>query len=404
MGNKNWTQEECDYLEAKWGMISIPSIATALGRTINGIKIKAFKLGLGRHLHCGTEITVNELANALGKGSSYSWILDRWCRYGLPVNLKKSINKKYKVIEIDDFWKWAEVHKDMLDFSEFEVNMLGKEPKWVEEKRKNDIAAARYKKTPWTKEEDNSLISMINSYKYSYREISERLKRTEGAIQRRVIDLGIKARPLKAENHTKWTEEEHKILTEMIKNRTSYELMPNRINKSSKAIRGKVFNMYLTENLDKVAAMIGNGTWGDGRPERPITHRLLNVAEKDQVKIDMTKFVGMLKGIICSHYDSNDYWQREMCMKWDNVCTAGETDCDSCTSFVRIKPQYCRRCGATILNRKQVTFCDKCLVARKKQYQRKYMALHGGNINTTEAMAIKGGNNGQARRILSGGC
>lgn len=247
MGNKNWTPEECSYLEDKWGVVSIPTIAATLGRTVNAVKSKAQKMGLGRHLYCGVEITINELANAIGKGKSYSWIIDRWTRNGLPIKYKKSINKRYKVIDIEDFWKWAEAHKGIIDFSKFEVNMLGKEPEWVDEKRKADIAAARYKKTPWTKEDDNNLISMLNSYKYSYREISERLRRTEGAIKRRVLDLRLKQRPLKADNHRPWTDEEVRLLVNLKDKGYSPEVISERIggSRSALAVRGKLERMEM---------------------------------------------------------------------------------------------------------------------------------------------------------------
>lgn len=71
------------------------------------------------------------------------------------------------------------------------------------------------------------------------------------------------------------------------------------------------------------------------------------------------------------------YWQRFMCQNWDDVggCAAGCTDCDSCTEFRRIKPQYCRMCGGEFLERKEQIFCPKCRAMRKKQAQRKYAVL-----------------------------
>lgn len=235
-----------DYLEDKWGVISIPTIAENLGRTVVAVKEKANKIGLGRHLHSGTEITVNELAKALGKGTSYGWISDRWGRYGLPIKFKKCISKKYKVIDIEDFWKWAEKNKDIVDFSKFEKGMLGVEPDWVDEKRKADILAAKYKKTPWTKEEDELLKSLLNSYRHSYKEISEILKRTNGAIIRRMNDLGLKQRPLKADNHTRWTEEEINLLLDLNSKGYSKTAMANKFPlRSMKAIEGKLERMML---------------------------------------------------------------------------------------------------------------------------------------------------------------
>ena len=73
------------------------------------------------------------------------------------------------------------------------------------------------------------------------------------------------------------------------------------------------------------------------------------------------------------------YWQRFMCMNWDDVggCSAGCTDCDSCTEFRRIRPQYCARCGGTFYERKENRFCAPCRTARKKQAQRHWCRVNG---------------------------
>ena len=49
---------------------------------------------------------------------------------------------------------------------------------------------------------------MLKSFKYGYREISLKLKRTEGAIKRRIGDLKVKERPLKADNLAQWSKKE----------------------------------------------------------------------------------------------------------------------------------------------------------------------------------------------------
>lgn len=73
------------------------------------------------------------------------------------------------------------------------------------------------------------------------------------------------------------------------------------------------------------------------------------------------------------------YWQRFMCMNWDDIggCSAGCTDCDSCTAFRRIQPQYCARCGGTFYERKENRFCAACRTARKKQAQRHWCRVNG---------------------------
>ncbi len=380
MGSKaNWTTKEIEYLEDKYGILSIKTIAAHLNRTPGAVINKKVRMGLGNFLDNGEYITFNQLTKALGitGGSGYmqiSWVKNK----DFPIKYKQVLECKFKIVYLSDFWKWAEKNRSMVNWNKVEKNILGAEPEWVDKQRKADfIKSIKVKTTPWSRDEDETLRSLLKTFKYSYEDLSKVLHRTNGAIQRRILDLEIKERPLKADNHVKWTDEEYFKLGEMIKHRYSYELMAEQLGKSAKAIRGRVYYMYLTENIDRAADLIGNGSWGDGRPERPITSRLLNIEEKSQVKKDLTHFVGILKGLICSHYDSNDYWQRELCKNWDNVCTAGERNCDECTSFIRIQPQYCRRCGATIINRKKVDICDRCKVQRKKQYQHKYMVLQG---------------------------
>lgn len=373
---RSWSAEEIAYLEEKWGVTSIPAIAKKLNRSINSIKCKAQKLGLGRFYHQGEYVTLHQLIIAIGQKQNYSYLNERLERDGFPIKYKTMINDKVKVVYIEDFWKWTKDNQTKIDFSKFEENSLGPEESWVKDKRKLDKAKNReYKTTPWTIQEDRRLEQELNKYKYSYIELSKMFNRTEGAIQRRICDLGLKARPIKANNHIKWTNEEFKQLGEMIKARYNYERMSEVLGKSAKAIRGRVYDMYITENLDKVVSLIGDGSWGDGRPELNVTHKKLNTAERKLVKTDMSKFLGILNSRMQQLYDENDYWQSKICQNWSKKCLVNIESCDECTNFIRIQPQYCNRCGVTVMSREKINICDRCKIARKKSYQKKYMAL-----------------------------
>lgn len=121
----------------------------------------------------------------------------------------------------------------------------------------------------WTDYEDARLKFLLNQQKYGYAELSQMLHRSAGAIQRRCVDLKIKDRPVKAENHGEqaaWTNEMFCILSEGIKAGDNYMAISKRIGKSEKAIRGKVYAVYLTENMDKVRKMLNGGEWGSGKP------------------------------------------------------------------------------------------------------------------------------------------
>lgn len=237
--NRNWTKEETEYLKENWGKISIPVLAKKLNRTESAIKQKVNRLGMYSFLESGEYVTLNTLLQVIGVDNGgykkISWIRNR----NFPVHTKRVSKKVVRIVKLEEFWKWAEANKAFLDFSNFETHALGNEPDWVKDKRRED--------------KDNK------QFRYTGMELSKLLMRTEGAIQKRIAALGLKERPVKADNHIKWTEEEELKLSELLKKGVGYESMSEQLGKSSKSIRGKVYRMYLTENLDKARSLIGKG-------------------------------------------------------------------------------------------------------------------------------------------------
>lgn len=217
MGTKNWSEEEIEILEDKWGTVSIPQIAKVLGRTIHSIKCKAYKIGLGTFIDSGEYITFNKFVKAIGHGGSYSFLEKRLLKIDFPIKYKKSINKRYKVIYLNDFWKWAEKHKQDISFAKFEKGMLGEEPSWVEEKRKADLTnpSKINHNRKWTKEDDCLLIEKTKSCRYTYKDLAREFNRTENAIKRRLYDLAVSCRPVPLDTHIKWTDEETKKMFEL---------------------------------------------------------------------------------------------------------------------------------------------------------------------------------------------
>lgn len=136
---------------------------------------------------------------------------------------------------------------------------------------------------------------LLSKQIYTYHELSKKMRRTTGAIQRRVCDLKIMDRPVKADNHVCWTNDEFAKLGDLIKLGYGYELIAEKIGKSSKACRGRVYAMYLTENLDKVRKIMGAGNFGDNRPERKVKQMsVMNPKEKREIKDSLTCLVEIL--------------------------------------------------------------------------------------------------------------
>lgn len=378
--NRNWTKQEEEYLAEKWGTLSVETIAKNLGRTENAVVVRKCRLGLGAFLENGDYVTWNQLQHAIGSGNCCSYKMTSWVKKrGFPIHTKRVNNNSFKVVYLDEWWIWAEKNRDILDFSEFEENLLGMEPDWVKEKRKHDIEKSRkYTKIPWTKVEDDKLRFLVAKQKYSYDELSKMLRRTNGAIQRRLCDLGINERPVKADNHTKWTEHDFKLLGELIKSGYGYDLIAEEIGKSSKACRGRVYQMYLTENLDKVRELIGRGNFGDNRPERTLKQwNVMNTEERIESREELTRLTAVIQWRFKQKINESEwgeFFQKDMCVNFCSDCF--NTDgCDSCTNFKKIEPQNCKMCGKTFFEKKDNLYCPTCRNMRKKQWLRKRFVL-----------------------------
>lgn len=375
-GGRPWTTEEETYLMDKWGHYSIPAIAKKLNRTVNAIKVRASLLHLGPALMGGDYVTFNQLMLAITGGihsctyQRESWIKKR----GLPIHTRKVIENSFKVVYLDEFWEWAEKNRSFIDFSKMEPLALGAEPDWVAQQRKIDVVSyANQRKDPWTAQEDQRLKHLVKQHKYTYAEISRELRRSTGAIQRRCLDLGLKERPVRESPNNPWSDAELQLMAEMIRQGCSYTMIGDACGgRSEKAVRGVVFNKYRTENADKVRAMLGDGSWGTGAPEPTVK----SYKYKAVVKNSISQLCRLLL-IRRNSMDFGEYWQKDMCQHWNDVrgCTKNCTDCDSCTSFQRIRPQYCRLCAVEFVDRAEQTYCPKCRAMRKKQAQRKYAVL-----------------------------
>ena len=379
--NTKWTKEEEQYLQDNWGTLSVKTLAKNLGRSENAINVRKHRLGLGSFLENGDYITFNQLKCAIGIGGGTGYMNISWIRNrNFPIHTKRVNQNSFKIVYLDEWWKWAEKNKDLLDFSKFKENVLGEEPEWVKIKRKHDVEKnQKYICTPWTKAEDSRLIHLVQKQKYTYAELSTMLRRTNGAIQRRLCDLGVPDRPIKADNHTLWTDAELDQLGYLIKLGYGYDLIADEIGKSSKSVRGKVYGMYLTENLDKVRITMGDGNFGDNRPERKIKQKnVMNTEERIAMRESITAFASILQYRFkqqIADTEWGEFFQKDMCKNFCSDClkTAG---CDECMDFQKIEPQNCKMCGVTFFERRDNLYCSRCRDMRRKQWLRKRFVLN----------------------------
>ena len=258
MYGERWTEEQKEYLQQNYGGKSLVQIAKHIGKSVEAVRLKRQRMKMPAFLEAGEYVTYNELIKAVTgnrTGNTYtgiSWIRRR----GLPIHYQRVENNRFKVVYIDEFWKWAEKHKAFIDFSKMEENILGAEPRWVKEKRRIDIQARKYKKTPWTAEENSRLLLLLRQYKYGYAEMSIMMHRTAGAIQRHICDMDIKERPVRKPPHQKWERCQIISMKDMLEKGEPYPMMAEKVGKSEKAIRGYMYRIFGTENIDKIRKMM----------------------------------------------------------------------------------------------------------------------------------------------------
>lgn len=260
MGLKRaWTKEEDERLQELYGRKPIKTIAHMLGRSENAIIVRRQKLGLGAFLDNGDYITLSMLLKAV-KGrntvdgyANISWIKNR----GLPVHYQQVGQCKFKVVYLQEFWKWAEANKAFMDFSKMPEMALGKEPDWVKEQRYLDTKRSTMQKfTPWTKVEDSRLIAYIKEGQKTGDEIARLLKRSQGAVLRRCQDLGI-GNPQRIAPHAHtWTGEELQRAVQGVLQAVPYPILAAELGISERAIRGTMYRMYKTEKQDKIRAIV----------------------------------------------------------------------------------------------------------------------------------------------------
>lgn len=243
MARKEWVVAEVDYLQDKWGVYSIKVIAKQLGRSIHSVKMKAGKLGLGDPRMNFEGISICQLAKALGR--EYS-ILKCWIkRYGMPA--KKKIfcqESRVLVIRYEDFWQWAEQHKELLNLAKMEENILGPEPAWVKVKRGADRMRSQrtWQSTSWEAKEDQKLLQLVKLPGVTYPELARQLNRSETSIRRRLYDLYAEFKP-KRSNNSPYTEEQLNTLKKMAVAGYAYETIGQALGKSALGVRGKLERM-----------------------------------------------------------------------------------------------------------------------------------------------------------------
>lgn len=186
-----WTKEEDEFIGMHAASRPIDWIAKRLNRTPNALRVHMIAIGVGDlHMEKGTYS-----AKALGEivGVSHEtvrrWILDK----GLPaVKMTRHSNvpterMRYH-IDPDDFWRWANDNRKLIDFNRIEPRSIPPEPDWVNDERRRQFTLPARQKI-WEPEEDQRLIRYYYTEALSQTDIAQEMGRTLRSIEKRLKRL-----------------------------------------------------------------------------------------------------------------------------------------------------------------------------------------------------------------------
>lgn len=213
-GGRFWTEEEDELLRERVGKVSFPTIAKNLNRTLKAVVGRAENLGISHTKFESGKLTANELANALQVDSHavYRWVKRDGLKAIYKVTRKEA---KFYLIDVKDFWKWAESNKEKLNFFRIDPLALLPEPDWVGEERKKDFhSIPKNARVKWRQADDEWLISLLKG-NYSMQEISVHMNRTEKAVRRRISRLREWGTIPKKKISLRWTEKEIQMFLEL---------------------------------------------------------------------------------------------------------------------------------------------------------------------------------------------
>jgi hypothetical protein len=229
---KTWDSESVEYLIEKFGMFSYVTIAKHLGRTVNGVKKKIKTLRLGDPRNNDECVSQNGLSKILKVDDK---TIQMWKKYYKFKMCKKNLTNNQPMwrINITDFWKWAEKHKNFINWDKFTCGDLGAEPEWAMEERLNyNKPKKNYRE--WTKKEESLMISYYKAGVCT-KKIAENLHRTQGAIKTRLSTLKQRKVIPKA-----WGTKEKDNLKELVKKGLTAKEIAVEMNRTVRSIeRGK---------------------------------------------------------------------------------------------------------------------------------------------------------------------
>ncbi|MEX3625381.1 sigma factor-like helix-turn-helix DNA-binding protein [Viridibacillus arvi] len=185
-----WTSEQIEILYTSIGVLDFKAIGKKLNRSAKAVESKAATLGIENTSEMSGLITVHQLSKILQVDSKtiYRWV----DTYDFPVKrlkLREPDSRGNNYVSVTEFWKWAEEHKERINWFKVERLVLIPEPHWVDECRKIDYYKKPTKRR-WTRQEDRKVWTLYYTEELTHKEIAKIMEgRSVQSIEKRLRRL-----------------------------------------------------------------------------------------------------------------------------------------------------------------------------------------------------------------------
>ena len=353
-----WTVEQEDYLRAHWHEQSDEELAAAVGHPAASTQARRLMLGLRlREGTRGPDWTAEEV----------ELMQELWGTYTIP-QIAKRLNRSEQSIKVKStrLGLGRYVNSSVYLTANQVANLLH-----VDIHAVTDVWIPAGLPFKWKAPRGNRKFRHIRMD-----DLQEFLRNNPDRWDSRRVDLFAlgeepdwlkekrKADMLRPVNRCqKWTPDEDARLISLFRHSgKTWAEIGAEMNRSSEACQRRITRL----DAWGTGKYLGQDPWKEKREKKV-------AAEKKLLGIRLCNAIRAYRNSM----EWGEFWQKDNCQHWDPVrgCLMQCSDCDSCTKFQRIRPQYCRMCGAEFLERREQTFCQKCRTMRKKQAQRKYAVL-----------------------------
>lgn len=252
-----WTEAEIEELYRCWGMFSVPTIAKKLNRSVYGVRRMVTKLGLGYSIDNSVWVPIHAFLQEFGL--KHTDFIKKIEAEGCIIHTLRVEKQSFYMIDLEEFWKFAEKKPHLFDFSKLQYGAFGIEPDWVKKIRKENFERnllIRNNRSFWSAREEKELIRLFKN-NTSITEISRILGRSDSAIRSRLKYLGFTEKIMPA-HYNSWSTQDLFLLEQLIKDGKSYETISQALNRSASSLRSRIKYLYKTESLPKVREKLKN--------------------------------------------------------------------------------------------------------------------------------------------------